>query len=147
MLPHPIHAHPIHAQMLYHCHQPHLILCGVANCSGAAPNPGPELRGRVAVPEEERRASDMLAMRHAPIAALAKLCVVDDEAVRMDAASMLQHCRALKEKQRREELPRTLIISTLDGKRVTVEVTAQMSVAALKTHAQQKLGAPCVVTR
>ena len=51
--------------------------------SGKSPNPGPALRkqgrARVAVPEEDRRASDIAAVRHEQIKAIARLCVVDDD--------------------------------------------------------------------
>ena len=42
---------------------------------------------RRAVPEEERRADDMAAVRHPPVRELAARCIVDDEETRVARGS------------------------------------------------------------
>jgi len=67
--------------------------------TGSSPNPGPGVRKqgrrRVMVPEEERRAEDMAAIRHPEIAAIATRCIVDDDEERADAREMAERCRQL----------------------------------------------------
>ena len=82
--------------------------------SGKSPNPGPALRKqgrtRVAVPEEDRRASDIAAVRHEQIKAIARRCIIDDDEQRAPAAEMRQQCdemltafRAARAAQQAEE--------------------------------------------
>ena len=70
--------------------------------SGVPPNPGPEMRQRVAVPEEQRRASDMAAVRQAEILAIARQCIVDDPEGRASAQHIMAvYLEALHDAQRR----------------------------------------------
>jgi serine/threonine protein kinase len=70
--------------------------------SGVLPNPGPEMRQRMAVPEEERRALDMAAVRQREILAIARQCIVDDPEERASAQHiMTQYVEALHDAQRR----------------------------------------------
>lgn len=70
--------------------------------SGVAPNPGPEMRQRMAVPEEERRASDMAAVRQREILAIARRCIVDDPEERASAQHIVaMYAEALHDAQRR----------------------------------------------
>ena len=66
--------------------------------TGTGPNPGPEMRKegrrRVGVPEEERRAADLAAVRHPVIAELARRCIVDDDGERADAAEIVERLAA-----------------------------------------------------
>ena len=66
--------------------------------SGKQPSPGPEMRReggrRVGVPEEERRAADIAAVRHVEVRVVVQRCVVDDPQARATAAEMLEHCRS-----------------------------------------------------
>ena len=60
------------------------------------PKPGPELvkqgRRRVVVPEEQRRAADIAAVRHEAVAEIVRRSVVDDESERADAAALHDLC-------------------------------------------------------
>jgi serine/threonine protein kinase len=62
--------------------------------SGRQPNPGPEMRRRgrqfMGVPEAERRAADLAAMRHPRLRELAVACIDDAEERRPTAARVLE---------------------------------------------------------
>ena len=77
--------------------------------TGKSPNPGPawrkQGRKRVSVDDEERRAVDIAAVRHPQIDAIAKRCVVDDDADRADAAEMLSKCVEMLDLVRAEDAP------------------------------------------
>ena len=64
--------------------------------TGRLPRPGPEVRRRRLVPEEERRQEDMAAVRHPEILQLAGRCIVDDESMRADATEMAAAVEALQ---------------------------------------------------
>ena len=125
-----------------------------------APRPGPENRKlnglRIAVPEEERRAEDMVAMRHACLVQLAALCVVDDDEQRADAETMLFQSSALLKKHARQadeeegegeevEGRMTLVVHISAqagaGERVMLQVTARTTMAQLKQQVQAASGA------
>ena len=67
--------------------------------SGNPPNPGPEMRQRLAVPEEERRAADLAAVRHPMILAFARNCIVDNP----DDRATAEHMMTLYDEARRDE--------------------------------------------
>lgn len=67
--------------------------------TGQTPNPGPakrkEGRRRVDIPEEERRAADLAAVRHPKVLKLANRCIVNHEPERADAEEMCVRSLAL----------------------------------------------------
>lgn len=68
--------------------------------SGRLPNPGPEARRehgrRVFVPEAERRAGDLAAMRHPELTGIARQCLSDDPNDRKSAPELLLQLKALR---------------------------------------------------
>ena len=74
--------------------------------SGQAPRPGPRevrrgARGRrEVVPEDERRADDIGAMRNPELEPIVRLCVVDFDEERADAAAVLVELEGLQARQR-----------------------------------------------
>ena len=108
-----------------------------------APCPGPELmrqgRRRVVVPEEERRAADIAAVRQDVIAEIVRHCVVDDESQRADAAAIHAICVA----RLADVLPPdafTINVKCLDGSILSLEVTQHMTIGNLKQKAFDLLG-------
>jgi hypothetical protein len=65
---------------------------------GKVPNPGPERRregrGWHVCTEEERRATDLAAVRHPFVVELARRCIVDFDEERADAAEIVQYLQA-----------------------------------------------------
>ena len=105
--------------------------------TGKCPQPGPnkirEGRRRVCVPEEERRADDMAAVRHPEIRQLADRCIVDDEADRASAAEMVVLCRALLEMVR-APAEFTIVVNNVEAdQRVEMAVTVAMTLAEVRT--------------
>jgi len=117
--------------------------------SGRQPNPGPERRRRQIVPEEERRAQDMRAVRHPQIADLARRCIVDDEGARATAAELEQVCAEMLAQldQHRDGggpgghvAEATIYVKLLDGHRVAVQATAKTTIADLIGRVVADLG-------
>ena len=117
--------------------------------SGRQPNPGPERRRRQIVPEEERRAQDMRAVRHPQIADLARRCIVDDEGARATAAELEQVCAEMLAQldQHRDgggpgghAAEATIYVKLLDGHRVAVQATAKTTIAELIGRVVADLG-------
>ena len=114
--------------------------------TGTQPNPGPAMRQqgrqRLAVPEEERRAADLAAIRDAPIEELVARCVVDDEAARASAAEMRGRCVALAG-EREASATRTTTIFVKDmSTQSMLSLPAQLAttIAELKRQIQQQTG-------
>eukprot|EP01043_Picozoa_sp_COSAG02_P041640 COSAG02_NODE_3468_length_6694_cov_2.962092_4_plen_633_part_00 len=100
-----------------------------------APTPGPELmregRRRVVVPEEERRAADIAAVRQDVISEIVRHCVVDDESDRADAAAIHAICVArLADLQSPPAF--TINVKCMDGSIRSVEITQHMTIGQLK---------------
>jgi serine/threonine protein kinase len=111
------------------------------------PAPGPELRRigreRVAVPETERRAADLAAVRHPEIQALAHLCIVDDEVERAPAAELVRRCRALLEVLRTPVAEFTILVHHVEtGRRLEMPVTVATTLAEVKQLAAVQTGVP-----
>ena len=115
--------------------------------SGRQPNPGPQMRRRQHVPEEERRAEDMGAVHHPQISDLARRCVVDDEAARAAAPEIQRLCAAaLRAQQPLEDAAGGRVAETtvqgklLDGRRIAVRTTARTRIAELIGRVCVELG-------
>ena len=100
--------------------------------TGNCPNPGPEMRRRRAVPEEDRRADDLAAVRQQEIRQLAERCIVDDEAGRASAADMVVLCQALLETvQAPAEF--TIVVHNVEAEqRVEMAVAVAMTLADVR---------------
>ena len=115
--------------------------------SGRQPNPGPQMRRRQHVPEEERRAEDVAAVHHPEISDLARRCIVDDEAARAAAPEIQRLCAAaLRAQQPLEDAAggrlaeTTVQVKLLDGRRIAVRATARTSIAELIGRVCVELG-------
>ena len=117
--------------------------------SGRQPNPGPQIRRRQLVPEEERRAEDMRAVHHSQIAELARRCIVDDEGARASAAELERLCATMRAELAHHHdgdgandraAEATVYVKLLDGHRVAVQATARTTVAELIGRVVAELG-------
>jgi hypothetical protein len=116
--------------------------------SGRQPNPGPQMRRRQHVPEEERRAEDVAAVHHPEISDLARRCIVDDEAARAAAPEIQRLCAAALRAQQPLEsdaaggrlAETTVQVKLLDGRRIAVRATARTSIAELIGRVCVELG-------
>ena len=103
---------------------------------GKSPNPGPETvregRRRICVPEEDRRADDMAAVRQPEIRQLAERCIVDDEADRASAAEMAGLCQALLETVRAPADFTIVVHHVGDDQRMEMAVTVAMTLAEVR---------------
>ena len=110
-----------------------------------APNPGPEMvkegRRRVAVPEEQRRAADIAAVRHGPVSEIVQRSVVDDESERADASALHALCTfRLAEAQPVPPQQFELRVKSIDGTACIVEVTADTTISRLKQLVFDQMG-------
>lgn len=107
------------------------------------PNPGPEMQRqggrRVFVPEEQRRAADIAAVRHPFVAEVVGLTVVDDEAARADAATIHRLCleRLRAARPAREA---TVHVKVNGGRRISVLVQGTTKIAELTCSVLAELG-------
>ena len=107
------------------------------------PNPGPEMQRhggrRVFVPEEQRRAADIAAVRHPIVAEVVARTVVDDEAARADAADIHRLClqRLQAARPAREA---TVQVQVQGGQRVSVPVHGATKIAELACAVLAELG-------
>ena len=107
------------------------------------PNPGPEMQRqggrRVFVPEEQRRAADIAAVRHPFVAEVVGLTVVDDEATRADAATIHRLCleRLQAARPAREA---TVHVKVHGGRRISVLVQGTTKIAELTCSVLAELG-------
>ena len=107
------------------------------------PNPGPEMQRqggrRVFVPEEQRRAADIVAVRHPFVAEVVKLTVVDDEAARANAATIHRLCleRLQAARPAREA---TVHVKVHGGRRISVLVQGTTKIAELTCTILAELG-------
>eukprot|EP01043_Picozoa_sp_COSAG02_P067715 COSAG02_NODE_10979_length_1819_cov_1.929070_1_plen_545_part_00 len=107
------------------------------------PNPGPEMQRhggrRVFVPEEQRRAADIAAVRHPVVAEVVARTVVDDEAARADAADIHRLCleRLQAARPAREA---TVQVQVRGGQRVSVPVYGSSKIAELACAVLAELG-------
>ena len=116
-----------------------IVLIEVA--SGRQPNPGPEMRRRRAVPEEERRAADLAAVRSPEIVELARRCVVDDQDARADATEMVGRCRALVRVAEAPAVRVTLLVRNVsDGRQLSLRVTAGTPIADVRRRLAEQTG-------
>ena len=100
--------------------------------TGKQPNPGPEMRRRRAVPEEDRRADDMAAVHQPEIRQLAERCIVDDEADRASAAEMAGLCQALLDTVRAPADFTIVVHHVGDDQRMEMAVTVAMTMAEVR---------------
>lgn len=111
--------------------------------TGRQPNPGPSKRlqgrQRVDVPEEERRADDLAAVRHQEVRELAARCVVDDEASRADAAEIVQLLTNMGAKSvaRATSL---FVHNLVDRSKLKLSVNTTMTIAQVKSLVAQQTG-------
>jgi hypothetical protein len=111
--------------------------------TGRQPNPGPSKRlqgrQRVDVPEEERRADDLAAVRHQEVRELAARCVVDDEASRADAAEIVQLITNMGAKSAARATS-LFVHNLVDHSKLALSVNTMMTVAQVKNLVAQQTG-------
>ena len=108
-----------------------------------APNPGPEMvkegRRRVAVPEEQRRAADIAAVRHEAVLEIVQRSVVDDERERADASALHALCTVrLAEAQPVQQFE--LRVKSIDGTVFVVRVARDTTISRLKQLVIDQMG-------
>ena len=118
-------------------------------------------RQRVAVPEEERRAKDIAAVRHPEIRQIVTRCIVDDDAARATAAAIVKICHLLLLLHPTVPVPRPeaaeeatqdlepvsltqVFVKGLTGKTIMVEAQPTDTVRALKGKIAEVDGMPPV---
>eukprot|EP01046_Picozoa_sp_COSAG06_P022474 COSAG06_NODE_1746_length_8495_cov_5.648761_2_plen_400_part_00 len=109
------------------------------------PNPGPETQRlggrRVLVPEEERRATDIAAVRHPVVAEIAARTVVDDEGARATAAEVHRLCQErLQQGARPPGREATVQVQVPGRQRIGVTVRGGTTIAELTGLALAELG-------
>lgn len=112
-----------------------VVVCEVS--TGRRPQPGPpwrqQGRERVAVPEEERRAADLAAVRHETVAALAARCIVDHQDARASAAEMVARCTDLiGDREAVARRTKLFVKNISDGRTITVAANTATTVLQLK---------------
>ena len=114
--------------------------------TGQLPNPGPtkrkEGRRRVDIPEKERRAADLAAVRHPEVWELASRCIVDFDGERADAAEMLERCLALGGQDAPVRSSSIFMVNISSQERIQLDVTAATTVADLKRQAVATMDLP-----
>jgi serine/threonine protein kinase len=112
--------------------------------TGQIPKPGPakrkEGRRRVDIPEEERRAADLAAVRHPEVRELADRCIVDFDQDRADAAEMMARCSALVRAQAPVRASTVFVHNLSSRQRIQVDATVATTVAELKRQTAATMG-------
>ena len=114
--------------------------------TGQIPNPGPakrkEGRRRVDIPEEERRAADLAAVRHPEVRELASRCIVDYDEERADAAEMLARCLVLGGEDAPVRSSSIFMVNISSRQRIRLDVNATTTVNHLKRQAAARMDLP-----
>ena len=112
--------------------------------TGRQPNPGPakrrQGRQRVDVPEEERRADDLAAVRHQEVAELAARCVVDDEALRADAAEIVRRIVHLGGRKTTARATTLCVHNLVDRSRLSLSANTAMTLVQVKSLIAEQTG-------